>query len=459
MEDLLFSRILTGTTLAFHIFFASLGVGIPVLISLAEFLGISRRDDEYILLAKRWSKGFVLLVAVGVVTGTCIGFQLNLLWPGFMELVGEVISLPFMLEAFAFFLEAIFLGIYLYTWGRFQNPWIHWSFSLPVILGSSASAALISTVNGFMNAPTGFEIVGGQLARIDPMAAIFNPVTPSKVFHVLASSYFTTACLLAALTAFFLVIRGKRLTYFKKALTLTMSVALLTGLLTAVAGDLSAKYMAAYNPEKLAAAEALYETTANAPLLIGGLIEEETQTVAYKIELPGMLSLLSFGDFRAEVKGLNEFPTDERPPVYIHYLFQAMVGAGVFGIALSALYLLLVWRKRPLAFSKGLLRATLALGPIAVIGMECGWIFTEIGRKPWIIYGIMKTSEAVTTAGNILYYLIGFVLLYAAIGITLAVVMIRFFRRRPVEADPLYLAIHHKRPIDPPPAARGGGFR
>ncbi|WP_198299617.1 cytochrome ubiquinol oxidase subunit I [Tumebacillus avium] len=448
MIDLLFSRILTGTTLGFHIFFATLGVGIPVLISLAELIGIRKKDPEYILLARRWSKGFVILVAVGVVTGTTIGFQLNLLWPRFMELAGELISLPFMMEAFAFFLEAIFLGIYLYTWGRFKNPYLHWLFSLPVIIGSSMSAALITTVNAFMNAPAGFRIVDGQLVDIDPLAAILNPATPSKVFHVLSSSYFTTACALVALTAFFILFRKKRISYFKKALTLTMSFALVTGILTAVAGDVSAKYMAAYNPEKLAAAEALFETTKGAPLLVGGLVDKETQEIHYKIELPKMLSFLSFGDFNAEVRGLNAFPKEVQPPVEIHYMFQVMVAAGVFGITLSALFLWGRWRKKKYTFSNWMLRLAVLLGPVGIVGMECGWIFTEIGRKPWIIYGVMKMEDAVTSMTGIREYFFLFVLIYLLIALATAFVMISFFKKRPVEQDPQYREIHS-----------GGGMR
>ncbi|MBL0386496.1 cytochrome ubiquinol oxidase subunit I [Tumebacillus sp. ITR2] len=440
--DLIFSRILTGTTLGFHIFFATLGVGIPVLISLAEFIGLRKRDPEYLLLAKRWAKGFTILVAVGVVTGTCIGLQINLLWPNFMKLAGEVISLPFMMEAFAFFLEAIFLGIYLYTWGRFKNPWIHWSFSLPVIVGSSLSAALISTVNAFMNAPAGFKLVDGKLTEIDPMAAILNPATPSKLFHVLSSAYFMTACALAALTAFYLLFRNRRLTYYKKALGLTLSVALLGGILTAVAGDVSAKFMAAYNPEKLAAAEALFETEKGAPLLVGGLVDAEKQTVSYKIELPKMLSFLAFGNFNSEVRGLNAFPKEYQPPVFIHYMFQIMVASGVYGIAVSALYLFASWRRWKLATSKLLLWPIFLLGPIAIAGMELGWIFTEIGRKPWIIYGVMKLEDAVTTMTGIRGYFLAFLGLYLFIGIATIWVMVRFFRKRPVDRDPYYLEIH-----------------
>lgn len=440
--DLLFSRILTGTTLGFHIFFATLGVGIPVLISLAEAIGIRKRDPEYLLLAKRWAKGFVILVAVGVVTGTTIGLQINMLWPSFMKLAGEVISLPFMLEGFAFFLEAIFLGIYLYTWGRFKNPWIHWAFSLPVIIGSSMSAALITTVNAFMNAPAGFTLVDGKITDIDPIAAILNPATPSKVFHVLSSAYFMTACVLAALTAFYLLFRNRKLTYYKKALQLTLVVALIGGILTAVAGDVSAKYMAKYNPEKLAAAEALFDTERGAPLLIGGLVDAENQTVTYKIELPKMLSFLSFGDFNAEVRGLNEFEKDVQPPVVIHYMFQVMVASGVYGISVSLLYLFARWRKWKLTHSKLLLWPIFLLGPIAIVGMELGWIFTEIGRKPWIIYGVMRLEDAVTSMTGIKTYFLSFLCLYFFIGLTTFFILARFFRRRPVEQDPSYIEIH-----------------
>lgn len=200
LDAVLVSRGLTAMTLGFHIIFATIGVGIPLMISIAELIGIRKNDPHYRLLARRWARGFVITVAVGVVTGTAIGLQLSLLWPNFMQLAGNVISLPLFMEVFAFFFEAIFLGAYLYTWDRFKKPIYHWLLSIPVVLGAGFSAVFITTVNAFMNTPNGFTMKDGVITTIDPIAAMLNPATPSKVFHVLSSSYLTSAAILAAIT-------------------------------------------------------------------------------------------------------------------------------------------------------------------------------------------------------------------------------------------------------------------
>ncbi|MGA9175374.1 MAG: cytochrome ubiquinol oxidase subunit I, partial [Thermoactinomyces sp.] len=231
MDSVLWSRILTAETLAFHIVWATIGVGVPIFISLAEGWGIWRKDPHFILLARRWTRGFVITVAVGVVTGTCIGLMLSLLWPKFMQFVGNVISLPLFMETFAFFFEAIFLGIYLYTWDRFRKPIYHWLTSIPIIIGSSMSAVFITTVNSFMNTPTGFKLSAtGHVIKIDPIAAMLNPSTPSEVSHVLSSAYVTCGFLLAAIAAYHLL-KGKTHDYYKKALRLTMITSFILALL------------------------------------------------------------------------------------------------------------------------------------------------------------------------------------------------------------------------------------
>lgn len=216
-DPVIFSRILTGTTLAFHVIFATIGVGIPLMIALAEWIGIKRNDEHYHLLARRWARGFVITVAVGVVTGTAIGLQLSLLWPNFMEVAGHTISLPMFMETFAFFFEAIFLGIYLYTWDRFKNRFRHFLLLIPVAIGATASAFFITTVNSFMNTPEGFHYIGDVLHNVNPLAAMFNAATPTKVAHVIASAYLTSAFILAAIAAF-KILRGSRHVYHKKKL-------------------------------------------------------------------------------------------------------------------------------------------------------------------------------------------------------------------------------------------------
>ncbi|MFK2824846.1 cytochrome ubiquinol oxidase subunit I [Bacillus sp. B190/17] len=433
LDSVMLSRMLTSMTLIFHIIFATIGVGIPVMISIAEFIGIRRSDPYYLLLARRWARGFTITVAVGVVTGTAIGLQLSLLWPSFMEVAGQVIALPLFMETFAFFFEAIFLGIYLYTWDRFKNQMTHWLLTIPVMIGSSASALFITTVNAFMNTPQGFDLENGKAVNIDPIAAMFNPATPSKVFHVITTSYMTAAAILAAIAAF-AIIKGKRGAYEKKALRLTVICTFIFSILTAVAGDVSAKFLAAEQPEKLAAAEWHFETEKNADLILFGTIDENHE-IKNEIRLPGFLSFLAGSSFDTVVTGLYDIPKDERPPLWIHYMFDLMVTIGFFILGVSGVYILMDKVKRFNELNKPLLWMITASGPLAMLAIEFGWIYAEVGRQPWILRGYMKVSEAATTSDGVGLTFILFALLYLVLGILCAVVLIRMFKNAPAEAE------------------------
>ncbi len=404
------------------------------MISLAEWIGIKRNDPYYTLLARRWARGFVVTVAVGVVTGTAIGLQLSLLWPNFMQLAGQVISLPLFLETFAFFFEAIFLGIYLYTWDRFKKPIYHWLISIPVVIGSTLSAVFISTVNAFMNAPQGFDIVDGVLTNIEPLTAMFNPATPTKVGHVVMSAYLTSAIVLAAITAFHML-KGKRSTYYKKALKLTMTAGFIFAIGTAVIGDFSGKFLAEYQPEKLAAAEWHFETSENADLVVGGFLDSETEEVNYGLVLPNFLSILAHGNPSAEVMGLDQVPEDEIPPLYIHYLFDGMVGIGMFLAALTFFYVIALRLNRFNTENKWLLRLIVMAGPLSVFAIEFGWIFSEAGRQPWILWDILRTGQAATTSSNVGLMFILFLLLYIVLGTLCVTVLRKMFRSNPVENE------------------------
>ncbi|MDQ0254654.1 cytochrome d ubiquinol oxidase subunit I [Evansella vedderi] len=435
LEDpVLLSRWLTFITLGFHIIMATIGVGIPIFISIAELIGIKKKDHHYILLAKRWTRGYTILVAVGVVTGTIIGFQLSLLWPSFMQSAGHVISLPLFMETFAFFFEAIFLGIYLYTWDRFKNPIFHWMLSIPIVIGSSASAFFITTVNAFMNTPRGFDLENGAFTNVQPFVAMFNPAMPSKVSHVLTTAYLTGAFILAAIAAFHLL-RGKTHIYYKKALHLAMIGCFVFSVATIVNGDISGKFLAYYQPEKLAAAEWHFETTDRAKLLLGGILNEDEQEVKFGIEIPYALSILAFNRPSAEVIGLNDFPQDLWPPLYIHYFFNLMIMIGMFLAAVSFIYLVFYYFNRFNSLNPWLLRAILLGGPMAILSIEFGWILTEVGRQPWILRGYLKVAETATTSGHVFEMLILFSLLYLALGILLPVILIRLFTKKSVESE------------------------
>ncbi len=432
-DPVLYSRILTETTLAFHIIFATIGVGIPLLIALAEWIGIKRNDEHYRLLARRWARGFVITVAIGVVTGTAIGLQLSLLWPAFMQVAGHIISLPMFMETFAFFFEAIFLGIYLYTWDRIKKKMLHFLLVIPVVIGAGASAFFITTVNAFMNTPRGFDLENGVLTNIQPLAAMFNPATPTKVAHVLASSYLTAAFVLAAIAAISLL-RGKNHVYYKKALNLTMTVAAVFAIATAVIGDFSGKFLAEYQPEKLAAAEWHFETMTDAPLIVGGILTGEKE-VKYALEIPYALSILAHGNPRAEVIGLDQFPEEDLPPLIVHYFFDAMVGIGVL-LTLIAIIFVIMQRKRNWnEHNRPLLWAIFLGAPLSILAIEFGWFFAEVGRQPWVLVGYIRTAEGATTSMHVDAMLYLFVGLYFILAVSCITVLRKMFKSNPVEQE------------------------
>ncbi|GEL06190.1 cytochrome ubiquinol oxidase subunit I [Rummeliibacillus sp. G93] len=427
-----YSRLLTEFTLTFHIIYATIGVGVPLLIMIAQWIGIQKNDEHYILLARRVARGFVITVAVGVVTGTAIGLQLSLLWPNFMQLAGNVIALPLFMETFAFFFEAIFLGIYLYTWDRFENQKKHFLLLVPVALGASASAVFITIVNAFMNAPQGFELVDGELVNIQPLVAMFNPAMPTKVGHVLVTAYMTSAFILASIAAFRLL-KGSNHIYYKKSLYLFMKLGLVFSIATAMLGDFSAKYLVEYQPEKLAAAEWHFKTEKGASLLVFGLRDGED--VKYAIRIPYALSILAHYNPNSEVTGLDQFPEDEIPPLYIHFLFDLMVSIGFFMVAVSAIYIIGKLRSWRWIHSKWFRWIMVLGGPLAVIAIEAGWWMAEVGRQPWILVNYMKVAEAATSSNHVDLMLLLFCIIYLILGVGSVVVLRRMFKRNPIERE------------------------
>lgn len=432
-DPVLASRFLTLMTLTFHIIYATIGVGVPLFIMIAHWIGIRKKDEHYIIMARRWSRGYMVTVAVGVVTGTIIGLQLSLLWPNFMEIAGQIIALPLFMETFAFFFEAIFLGIYAYTWDRFDDQRKHFLLLIPVAIGGGMSAFFITIVNSFMNTPTGFEMVNGALVHANPVAAMFNPAMPTKVSHVVATAYMTAAFLLASITAFKLL-KGSRHVYYKKALYLTMKIGLIFSVASAIIGDFSGKLLAEYQPEKLAAAEWHFETEGEAPLLMYGFLDEN-QEVRYAIKVPYMLSILAHSNPTAEVIGLNEFEPEETPPLIVHYFFDSMVTIGMFLLVLSLIYWMGI--RRHWAFVKSTFFRWLIVlsGPLAFLAMEFGWWLAEMGRQPWILRGIMTVEEAATSSDYVNVMIVLFALLYIVLGVGTVVVLRRIFKNNPIEVE------------------------
>jgi cytochrome d ubiquinol oxidase subunit I len=436
-QNLLDGRILMGSSLAFHIIFAVIGMGLPLFISLAELIGLWHKDTSWLTLARRWTSAFVILFAVGAATGMVVGQELVLLWPRFMQDYGPVIALPFFIEVFAFFIEAIFLGIYVYAWDRFANRWLHWLCSLPIVFGSMASGLLITIANAFMNSPAGFVLKNGKVVDIQPLAALGNPATPTELLHTLFSAYLAVAFLLAAVTAW-KMLRGRQGRYYSNALNLVMSVGLFAAIGTFLSGDLSGKYVAAYQPAKLAAMEAVFHTQAGAPEIVGGIVDEAHQRIIGGIAIPKLLSFLSYGNPNAVVQGLNAFPKDLQPPLFIHYTFLTMVASGIYLLAIAGLFGLslllrkqLPWLRRIMQSKPGLLAVFIG-GPLGFLAIESGWMVTEIGRQPWIVYHYMRVSEALTTSPYVPVMLWTFLPFYALTAFATVYLLWSFFRRRPL---------------------------
>src|SRR6266568_6222901 len=378
MSDFLFARSQMAMSLAFHIVFAALGIGMPLLMALAEGMYLRTKQPVYLDLCKRWAKGTAILFAVGAVSGTVLSFELGLLWPGFMEHAGAIIGMPFSLEGFAFFTEAIFLGIYLYGWNR-VSPLIHWLSGVVVAMSGIFSGIFVVTANAWMNSPAGFKLVDGQITDINPIAAMLNPASLHEVLHMTLAAFVATGFMAAAVHAFFLL-RDRNNLFHRQALGIALAVGCFSIPLQVLSGDQSARAVGRLQPAKLAAMEAHYRTQAGAPLVIGGIPQDQTMTNDYAISIPHGLSLLLARDPGARVVGLEEFPRSDWPSVRIvHWSFDLMVGAGMAMLAVALWSGWLCWKRRTLADQRWLLRAVVAAGPLGFVAIEAGWVVTEVG--------------------------------------------------------------------------------
>jgi cytochrome d ubiquinol oxidase subunit I len=431
MSNDIYARALMGSTLAIHIIFAIIGMGLPLFISIAELVGIRRNDRDLQLMARRWTKALTILFAVGSVTGTAVAFELTLLWPNFMQIAGQVISLPFAIEGFAFFIEAIFLGLYVYAWDRFSNRMLHWLCSLPIIIAAGASGMLITTVNAFMNSPVGFRLDAGQVKDVQPVQAMLNPMATSEVLHVLVTAYLCVAFLLAGMAAYQLL-RGRSLPYFKKMLTLGTVSGFAASLLAVLTGDMSAKDIARYQPAKLAAAEALFDSQASAPLTIGGIVDPKTHQVIGGIQIPGLLSWLAYGDVNHPVQGLNAFPKDQWPLLSIHYAFDTMVGIGFYVFGIGLLFVLAALFRRQWMTHRLLLLGILGGSVLSFLAMELGWMVTELGRQPWILYHMMTVQQALTSSSAVAFLFYGLLSFFVLVSIATVYILVSYFRAHPL---------------------------
>lgn len=420
--DLGAARAQMALSLGWHIVIACLGVGMPAITLLAEWRGHRTGDLAYRLLARRWARALGVLFAVGAVSGTILSFEMGVLWPGLMGVYGEVIGLPFSLEGIAFFVEAIFLGVYLYAWDRLP-PAAHLLTGIPIVLAGVSSAFFVVASNAWMQQPTGFRTEGGRIVAVDPWAAMFNRATPPQTVHMILAAFMVAGFLMASVYAV-AMLRGRRDRYHRIGLLLPLTVAAVVTPVQIGVGDWAAHFVAGYQPVKLAAMEGVFQTARGVPLHLGGIAIDGR--MRYALEIPRGLSLLAHWNPDAEIAGLNGIPPADRPPVnVVHWAFQVMVGLG-FALLLLAAWLALSWkRRRDLPRSPWFLRAAALSGVAAVLALESGWIVTEVGRQPWIVFRTLRTADAVNPAPGLVY---GFALV-AAVYVVLTVATVRVMRR------------------------------
>jgi cytochrome d ubiquinol oxidase subunit I len=405
--DLWAARAQMALSLAWHIVIACFGVGLPLLVLIAEFRGQRGGGAVYNDLAHRWAKVLAVLFAVGAVSGTILSFEMGILWPRLMATFGSVLGLPFAIEGIAFFIEAIFIGIYLYGWDRL-SPRVHLLTGIPIVIGGIASAWFVVTANAWLNQPVGFTLTNGVVTGVDPWGAILNPATPIETTHMILAALMVTGFGIAAGHAWGLR-RDATSRLHRTGFLVAFTLAALVTPVQIVVGDAAAQFLATNQPIKLAAIEGLYESQRGAPLSIGGIPVDGQMYFA--LQIPNGLSLLAFRDPNALVQGLNTVPVDQQPPVLpVHIAFQIMVAIGFALLGLSA-WLGWSWRRRhEMPGSRTFLLGAILAGPGAVVAMEAGWVVTELGRQPWIVYGIMRVDEAVTAARGLpigLFTLIG----------------------------------------------------
>lgn len=418
MDTLTAARLQMGLSLIFHMFFAAIGIGLPLLVVIIEGAYLRSGRPMYRALAQRWAKATGLLFAVGAVSGTALAFELGLLWPEYMKLTGAVVGHIFGLEGYAFFIEAIFIGLYLYGWERLK-PWAHWWCGVAIAVSGMLSGVLVLGVNAWMQLPVGFTLVDGQPAVTDPVAIFRQPGWFYMALHSTLSCYIAVGFAVAGIYGWSWI-RGNRDAATRAGVVTAMGVGAVAAILQPLSGDLLSKFVFRTQPAKFAAMEGQFRTQRYAPLRIGGWPNTETQQTEYAIEIPGGLSFLATHDPAAEVPGLDQISRQDWPPVETtHLAFQVMVGIGMLLVVVSIWFWLAYWRKGAGALhSRPLVWAVVVCGPLGFVALQAGWIVTEVGRQPWVIQGVMRTSDGVTPAEGVATVFYGFAVLYLLLGAT-----------------------------------------
>ena len=453
-SELLPARSQMAFTLGFHIILACIGVAFPAMMLIANYIGLKKEDPAAMELAQRWSKVAAVTFAVGAVTGTVLSFEFGLLWPAFTGRFGEVFGILFAIEGIFFFLEAIFIAIYIFGWKR-MSAWAHFWTGVPIVVCGIGGAFSVVAVNGWMNQPGGFTMDGaGNVTDIEPMKVIFNDAVPYEVPHMILAAYMVTGFLIASVYAVGMM-RGRRDRHHRLGLLIPLTVAAIVTPIQLFVGDTAARAIAQDQPIKFAAMACVQETDRDVTEYLGGICTDDG--VKGGIGIPGLNSFLVDFSTNTEVIGLDSVPPDERPPAntLLHLSFDAMVGIGTALLGLGLWLGIVWWRKRDIPQSKWFLRAVAASGVASIVAMECGWIVTEVGRQPWIVNGIMRTEDAITGASGVWVTFSIVLVLYTLLGIATVVVLRRMAQRwREAPADAVQVPYGPR--DDPPSEAQEG---
>lgn len=427
--ELLAARSLMAFTLGSHIILVPLGVAFPVVVLIANYIGLKRKDDVALTLAERWSHVMAVLFAVGAVSGTVLSFEMGLLWPGLTGIYGDVYGLPFSVEGIFFFLEAIFITIYIYGWKQ-MAPWAHFWSGLVLPFVALGGVFSIISANGWMNAPAGFTVgADGRPTNVDPIAAIFNQAVWYEFPHMLAAAYMTAGFLIAGVYAV-ARLRGNWGRYQRLAFAIPFTVAAIVAPLQMMIGDTVARTVFQEMPTKFAAIEIVWTTGSDEPETILGRLNQDTGVIEGGLPIPGLASWLSGFSTSTVITGLSTVPRQDQPPANIvHWAWDGMVFGGT-GLALLATWYILYWVfRRRLPRTAWFYRCAAVAGLLSVFCVECGWVVTEVGRQPWIIYNIMLTADAVTRAGIVRPFFGAIVLIYVLIAVA-TIVTLRVMSRR-----------------------------
>src|SRR5580693_1971219 len=450
-----------GSSLGFHIILACFGIAFAAVVMTAEWIGIKRGDAAAMLLARRWSKVMAVLVAVGAVSGTVLSYEMGLLWPGLMGRFGAAIGFPFSLEGIFFFLEAIFVGVYLYGWQRL-SPWAHWWSGMPIVVAGILGAISVVAANSWMNSPAGFTLSHGKITNVDPVSVFFNASTPYEAAHMILAAYMVTGFVIAGVYAVGLL-RGRRDRYHRLGFAIPFTMAGILAPLQVMMGDIIARFIAHQQPIKFAVMEYVASTGRDIPEWLGGILINGK--VYFGASIPAFDSILVGFNPHTVVIGWDSVPPDLRPPLptLIHLSFNVMVGLGFFLFALAAWQGWWWWFHRRLLVTPWFLVPSAVSGVAAVTAMEAGWVVTEVGRQPWIVYRVLLVSDAVTPASGVpvtLGVILALYAIFTVVSIGVPMVMSRRWRQEtPAEEEaeqvPYGPSPARASPAGPP--ASGGG--